>query len=530
MGTVRPDSQPGDRSLQAHVCVIGAGPAGITVARELARHAGLRVLLVDSGGTGLQRAAQRLADGEVAAQPYPPLARTRGRGLGGTSLRWPREALRCRPLDPLDFASRPEIDRPGWPFGSEELAPYYRRAAEVCGLPDASFASEDWQDGNGRPPLHDERVREAVFLFAPPDRFRADLAAEVAGNEQITVALDTTVTQLRLQPDGMAVGAVHARTAAGDSVVIEADQVVLAAGGIDNARLLLASRTDHPHGLGNGADLVGRYFMEHPHVASGVVRGGRLLDVIDHFRKQSRGGSRVLTTLAPTDDLLRSEAALGSCWKLDPAAAVEATPAARGLRGLAQSVRHRRWPPPEGTAARAAAVLRRPDHAAAALWRERRPGRPELVTLFAMAEQQPNPASRVTLADRADRFGVPLPRLEWRLTDLDFHSLRAGQRLVGAALEAAGLGRLTESLGSERPAVHLGGGLHHMGTTRMAASPRRGVVDADCRVHGIPNLYVAGSSVFPTSGFANPTYTIVALALRLADHVLAGQRAVSSLR
>ena len=137
-------------------------------------------------------------------------------------------------------------------------------------------------------------------------------------------------------------------------------------------------------------------------------------------------------------------------------------------------------------------------------------------------EQAPNPASRVRLIEQRDALGMPRVQLEWRLSGLDKRSIRRAHELLARELGRAGLGRLQLMLSEDehRWPPELGGGRHHMGTTRMHRDPARGVVDPDCRVHGVGNLYVAGSSVFPTVGAANPTLTIVALALRLADHLV----------
>jgi choline dehydrogenase-like flavoprotein len=135
-------------------------------------------------------------------------------------------------------------------------------------------------------------------------------------------------------------------------------------------------------------------------------------------------------------------------------------------------------------------------------------------------EQTPNPDSRVTLADDTDPLGLRRVRLNWRLTEQERRSFIANIRALGRELAAAGIGRLRPLLPDDGLWEKVvGGGSHHMGTTRISDDPKRGVVDRDCRVHGIDNLYVAGSSVFVTSGSANPTLNILALAYRLVDHL-----------
>jgi choline dehydrogenase-like flavoprotein len=142
-----------------------------------------------------------------------------------------------------------------------------------------------------------------------------------------------------------------------------------------------------------------------------------------------------------------------------------------------------------------------------------------VLAMRAQAEQAPNPDSRVTLGTRRDRFGLPIVQVDWRPTASDRASIRASQKAVDKALGAAGLGRVEFMLGDEHPPTLMEGNFHHLGATRMHTDPAKGVVDPDCRVHGVRNLYVAGSSVFPTYGCSNPTLTVVALALRLADHL-----------
>ena len=140
-----------------------------------------------------------------------------------------------------------------------------------------------------------------------------------------------------------------------------------------------------------------------------------------------------------------------------------------------------------------------------------------------MTEQSPNPHSRVTLSDERDIFGRNRVRLDWRLTPLDMRSIIKAQEIIDQELRYAGLGRLEIELRTETPPEHLEGGWHHMGTTRMHRDPKRGVVDEHCRVHEITNLFIAGPSVFPTGGYANPVLTFVALAIRLADYIKASE-------
>jgi choline dehydrogenase-like flavoprotein len=291
---------------------------------------------------------------------------------------------------------------------------------------------------------------------------------------------------------------------------------VLATGGIENARLLLASRSTRPDGLGNDHDLVGRYFMEHPHIpVAAHVACNRPSALPALFtRNLLHEGTPVHATLVPTEEWLRSarlQAAaftVGVMAHYDRDAAVPADEWQTGdvfqvLQDLdpagaepAGAGRLEGWPPADAAGAH--------------------------LVLGGACEQAPDPESRVVLGPERDALGMPRAQLNWRLGQGDRDSLYRVLRGIGRELGALGIGRLRPLIGPDEdwPEEVLGGN-HHMGTTRMARDPKQGVVDADCKVHGIANLYIAGSSVFPTGGSANPTLTLVALALRLANHLQA---------
>jgi choline dehydrogenase-like flavoprotein len=295
--------------------------------------------------------------------------------------------------------------------------------------------------------------------------------------------------------------------------------VVLAAGGIENPRLLLLSTSTHRRGLGNQRDLVGRFFAERMSARSGyLVASPELLQRTGFYQVHAARGFHVQGALRVTDAVQRRRQLLNCAFFLLPRDASMTAEAVRSLATLVKGLSRR--PLPEAPLAHLRNLATGPgDLAALAVDRARRhDGRKVLVLRF-QAEQAPNPESRVTLAARRDPLGLPVPRLDWRMAASDRASVRASQELVSGALQAAGLGRVELLLGDERPPALIEGNYHHLGTTRMHPDPSQGVTDADCRVHGVRNLFVAGSSLFPTYGCSNPTLTIVALALRLADHL-----------
>jgi choline dehydrogenase-like flavoprotein len=316
--------------------------------------------------------------------------------------------------------------------------------------------------------------------------------------------------ELRSSDAASHVDSVRVATLQGTGFVVRARHYVLAAGGIENPRLLLAANGCRGPGMGNDRDLVGRFFMEHPHVAAGDVRLAEPRP-LRLYRGVVARGVEVAGGLALPDPVLRRER-LGNHGAL-----------LRPFGSLAAAGRLLHWPlgrRPEQPGRDLRLAARGFDEVAqglgARLVGRQAPGT-RRYALKLRAEQLPNPESRVTLGERRDPLGVPVARLDWRLTEADWKGMRRVAALFAAAWEGAGLGRYRQPREAEM--TLFGGGNHHMGTTRMSATPARGVVDADCRVHGVDNLFVAGSSVFPTCGYANPTLTILKLALRLADHL-----------
>lgn len=509
--------------LRAELCVIGTGPAGLTVAETCAA-AGLDVLVLESGGADDGAAAGALTVGESGGDPYFPVASTRVRAFGGSSAHWlPEIGLRARPLDPIDFEVRPEIPHSGWPFDRPHLEPWYRRAQALCRLGPWDYQAERWTAPDAPLlPLPPDLVRTVVFQFGPLGTFRDRLAA-VARAERLVVLLGATALELVTDGEPGRIEQVRACRPGGEFTV-GADRFVLAAGGLENPRLLLLSRGAHPRGLGNEHDLVGRFFMEHLGVDAGVwwPTDPAWLARAGLYAMRNAAGTRVWCKIAPSPEALRREGLLNSSFYVFPVSRSRLTPGARALVALKRA----RGLVPRPPETRGWARQLTADVPGALRFAAQRlsSAPPAAFRLEAMSEQAPNPQSRVTLGTTLDPHGQPAARLEWRTGELDRRSIRGAQGLLDEALRRAGLGRLEGRLGEEHPPAVFNGQWHHLGTTRMHVDPRQGVVDADGRVHGVRNLYLAGGSVFPTGGYANPTLTIVALALRLADHLVARRR------
>ncbi len=513
--------------VDCDVCIVGCGPAGITLAREL-EATGARILLLEAGGRRYRRRAQALLDGTVEGDSYPRLRDTRFAGLGGASELW---AGWCRPLDPIDFEVRDWVPSSGWPFGRAALDPFYQRAHAACGLAQADYDAAFWEARSGRRRLAVADAGLATSMFhVSPYRFGKVYRRALEASATIRVLLETVALRCHAAPASDRIERIAAATLDGRRFDVHAAQFVLATGGVENARLLLLSGEQPATAIGNGRGLVGRYFTEHAFVEPGTfVPADPAIDLSFYFPQRTAdmpAGARVRATFALSSATLARERLLNAAMFFLPAYEADAVftdPAVKAMLELWDKARGRGVPGDMGgLVARAARAPHRLVHA---LWRRVgvRGGRTARWRMRSFIECESLPGNAVRLGDARDAFGRQLPRLDWRLSERDVRSVQRAFALLGRAFERAGQGRIEldfpDTADCWRAAC--AGGKHHMGTTRMHESPTQGVVDADCRVHGTANLYVAGSSVFPTGGYANPTLTIVALAIRLADHLRA---------
>jgi choline dehydrogenase-like flavoprotein len=524
--------------LEAAVCIVGAGAAGLTLAFEL-EAAGREVLLVESGGFAPDETVQSLYDLDSVGYPPRPNYMARARQFGGSCNVW---AGRCMPLQELDLAGRPWVPDSAWPIGADEVRRHYPKAAAILGLP--AIANFDLATHDGRVTA-DERsllaardVSPIISLWAPrPKRFGRSERRRLARSSRVRLLIHASVTHIDLDDDGDKVRALTAQTLTGRTLKLAARTFVLAAGGLETPRLLLVSRDRQSQGIGNGHDLVGRYFMEHPRSVFGAVRtapGCRLMlmrgwPLADGKVQLGLGASpQAQAREGLLNHYLTFEEAMSGYAEQHYQAAIEVGKVLlrRGHTGGRLEL---------GAARRAPALqnfaylLSPKEILPHRLWRLvtlarnrfARNDKPRRYIVVYFCEQPPEPASRLTLAHDTDRLGVNRLVLDWRIPESVPRSLLRLQGMLGGALEQSGLGILEPGAGE--PAYT--DASHHMGTTRMGDSPRTGVVDRDCRVFGVRNLYIASSSGFPSAGHANPTLTIVAMALRLADHLRSLPRA-----
>ncbi len=501
---------PQDTEVEADICIFGAGAAGITLARALSGGS-RKIVVFESGGFDFDIDTQNLYAGDVIGFSYTPIDRDRLRFLGGSTNHWQGS---CRPFDAFDLDD--------WPIGLDVLEPYYQQAQQVCQLGPYTYNPQDWSDSEARPisTIGTDSLKTSLFQYSPPTRFgtvyRNDLAT--AGN--LTVYLHANLVNIDTNDAASGVTGAQIACLGGKRFRARARQYVLATGGIENVRLLLTSNRVQKTGLGNGNDLVGRYFMDHVYVPrAATVLADVASPEVRFYDHHMVRGHPVEGILVASDELRRAK-------QMPPfyigfrvpapeivALGVDRLPAPlRGMlgEGIAQNI--------EFYYSRTASALQMPAKwLYGKMWRTP-PG--TFVTCYCVGPN-PDPQSRVTLSNTVDALGLRQTQLDWRLPGNFEQDMHRAHEQLAQLLGRTGVGRLRieSSATGYDPMQDVVNAHHHMGTTRMHDDPRQGVVDRDCRIHGIGNLFVAGSSVFPSYACDDPTMTIVALALRLADHL-----------
>ena len=475
------------------VCVIGAGPAGITLARRLAAK-GLTVALMEAGGLEITEESQDAYRGTNIGQEYFDLDICRLRFFGGTSNHWGGWS---RALEAADFKTRDWVPLSGWPIEQIDLDPYRAESDAILDLPNATEAP----NLPVRQTAYDfERFQ---FRFSPPTRFAEKYQAEIEASPEISCFLNANLVDLRLDDGAVAQAVFRTYDPAAEPVNVKARAFALCTGGIENARLLLNFTAQVPEGIGNKSGWVGRCFADHPH----FILAECVLRVLVREREFYQ----------PTELFMEEHGCLNFGIRLEPrwiwpnelpTLAVEDMPPEEFNILLDQLVRD----PFVDRSLTGRLVLPQP------------PG--QTGVLRTACEAAPNPDSRVTLSEEKDAFGLRRVALDWQLSAQDVQTMRTAVVAFGAHMAEQNIGRLQMAPWLEEEAPRFPGiaddevgGKHHMGTTRMSSDPETGVVDGNCRLHEVSNLYIGGSSVFATTGAANPTYTIVQLALRLGDHL-----------
>jgi len=511
-------------SVTADICIIGAGAAGITIAREF-MGTRRKILLLEAGGLDPEPDSQKLFDSEIAGLPHTSIHDGRARVFGGTTTLWGGQALR---FDDFDLMERTWVPHSGWPIQRATLDPYYERAERVLQLgPRISYEELCISFGIEPPPFDPKLLYMECSRWSPKPNFGSEYRKELKNARNISALLHTNVTAIVTNPAATAANHVEFKTLAGKKGTASARCFVVCCGGIETARLLLASNRVEPGGVGNQNGLVGRYFQEHVHMNFGELLTKNRTHLQDLFESFFVKGLKhaPLVTLTQRMQMQKRLLTIHGIIAFEPAP--DSSIAA--MKKLFRAVVGRSFSNLAELRQLIGRSLADPAELTRLAYRlrvQRRAATPKQgpILFGAQCEMAPNPDSRVLLSEVRDQLGMPRVKLDWRLGELERQTLSEFIRTLAGEFERLGLGSFDRKQAEflQDPSawvVRAHDSAHHMGTTRMHESPRLGVVDPQCRVHGIANLYIGSSAVFPTSARSNPTLTILALCLRIADRL-----------
>jgi choline dehydrogenase-like flavoprotein len=532
------------------VVIVGSGPVGLACAAGLTKR-GVDVLLLESGSRGADEAIQELsAARRIEPARHDDMLIAVARRLGGTSNLW---GARCLPYDPVDFERRPDVPA-HWPIGYEALAPYWSRATQATCSGEAVFHAGEELIARADDSFTSDAIERWANIQAAQDIYKKPIA-EARNLEVRTCA---TVTGITFGENGRVESLSVADSRSGEGAIIHPDRLILAAGGVETTRLLLAAQRDCPDRFGGADGALGRYYMGHVigEIADIEFASPALARAFDFY--VDAHGSYARRRLQPSAGIQHRHGLLNSAfWPVVPPVAdprhgdailsmvyLAMSVPTLGRMLTAEAIRLRHVPP--GPQKRAPHVKNLVTGIPAAakfgvqflrdryFRKERLPGffvlnRSNRYGLSYHGEQVPSRTSRIWLADSADRLGVPRVEIDLRFAQKDVDSLVRTHDLLDDWLQRSNAGRLEYRMPLEQrgeailaQAAH---GTHQIGLTRMGIDRRDGVVDGDLRAFDSDNLYVASTAVLPTSSQANPTLTSVALAIRLADHIAAGMGA-----
>jgi choline dehydrogenase-like flavoprotein len=494
--------------IHCDICIVGAGAAGITLALALA-DSGLDVHVLESGAFDPDDTTQALYDGVSAGMQNASPIGCRLRYFGGTTGRWQGW---CATLRDIDFEERPWVANSGWPISKRDLDRYYERAWPICEVQPTGEA----ETGAQLPQFDPAKIDVGFWHFSPPTRFGTVYRDRLERAEHVSVLLNCNAVQIQTDADAASVQRLKIAALNGKTGTVSAKAYVLACGGMENTRLLLLTDDIAPAGLGNRSGTLGRFFTQHIELISARVQATdsmRLNEAFAQHRSEAvRAHLHTSSQIQQSQQLLNTGFSFGSPQQYSSAY--------WALRSMWRDVASGKWPDDFGE--KVYSVTSDLDSVVEDIFVTRRQAPPYL-DLTTYSEQTPNPDSRIGLAEATDAFGLRRIRVDWRLSAADRRSIRQSTQILAEELGRMKIGRvkLADWLVDDNAPwpQPIWGGCHHMGTTRMSGDAQSGVVNTDCRLHDVDNLYIASSSVFPTGGYVPPTLTLIALTLRLADHL-----------
>lgn len=514
-------------TISADIIIVGGGPAGITLALELEK-SGKSVALLESGGFELDDETQDFYNGELTGDQNSGVHFTRLRYFGGTSNHW---GGHCLPFEPIDFEAKAAIPDSGWPFDLTTLEPYYRRAHPYCDLGDYDYAvDEAYASRHGELlPLDPAQFITVKMRQSKPTRFGEKYRQQLQASKVISLYIWANVTDIVPNADGSRIERLTVQTKSGKRFTANGRLFILATGGLENARLMLNSRSLSDNGLANPHNVVGAYFMDHPSNGLGFLHPAKPLDIGLYVNGiPTPDGIDSYYTMRPSDTLIRRHGLVNATIWLTPLPADDRARAQSERADEAFNALRRIRDNPAAafsSGADGSDICASLEGIDALAWRmiRRKLAMDRKTTdrllIRCEAEQMPDTTNRVTLLPEKDALGLNRIALHWEPSKANIEALRRVAQLFGAECARTGIGRFELEKNFDEPYGNTSTAWHHMGTTRIHESQTKGVVDANLKVHGLGNMYVAGSSVFPTGGRSNPTLTLVALSIRLADQL-----------
>ena len=505
------------------LCIVGAGAVGLAVAMEFL-DTPRRIIVLESGLREPDAAGDALNTLTSVGLPHDGWRAGRVRCFGGTTRAWGGQLV---PMRETELAQRAWVPHSGWPLDIQQLQSYYRRVEGLLSTEGPPYDEAVWSRLGITPPgfeSADFQVRFSQWASLGRRNFAVMWRRQLERSQNVLVLLDATAVAVRCTSGGDHCESVEIRSRDGQRGTIRARSFVVACGGIETARLLLCSAVAGGGSVANRSGLVGRFFQDHVSYVAGDVVPASRRSIQDLFDPRYLGATMFSAKVEPTEAAMRRNAWLNAMGHI-----AFQIPEALGwmeLRRILRSIQAGRLQLPSFDEARAmargAVELTRLIATRIAHKRRRSPDAGAIV-LLVDTEQAPNADSRVTLDTEVDALGMRRARLDWRITDLEYRTLTGFARHLAAEFERLALGRINLAGPPDFSRRELPGAardiFHHMGTTRMSHSATTGVTRPDLRCHDVDNLFIAGPSVFPTSGIANPTFTALALALRLADHL-----------
>jgi choline dehydrogenase-like flavoprotein len=466
-----------------------------------------KVILLEGGGFEYDEQVQELYAGKTTGQHYFPLKSIRLHYFGGTTGHW---AGWCAEFDEIDFKKRDWIPSSGWPITLDDIRPFYSRATKYVELGTDDFSVARWQeiDETLKPfALNENKVWNKMWQFSPPTRFGTKYKNPIINAKNIHLYTYANVVDITANENVSQIKEVTIKNYAGKQHTVRAKYFVLACCSVQNARLLLAASKQAPKGLGNDHNHVGRYFMEHLEIKTGSLWIADPSDV--KLYMMEFGKTKARAELAISEIMQTRHKILNGTSSLFPLEMAANRPAFIEV-----------WTDEKDAMQKTISKLGSSDKKTDIYI----PKGFKAYQLFTRMEQAPNPNSRITLDTERDSLGMPRAMLHWELTSLEKNSLRAINAIIGEEVGRVSMGRvkvydyLQDEKDESWPSF-TGGGWHHIGTTRMSDDPAQGVVDPNCKIHNINNLYTAGASCYVTAGAVNPTLTLIAFTIRLSDHL-----------